>query len=129
MDVEVPLPVGVDLSDDPIEVRYPDGTVKTYDPKELFDPETRTVKVPVGDVPGDSKVTVELHTTVNGKVLDPPNDPDAVPPVTIPVQASGTNPDGSPVPASPRSPRPSPTSPEATPWMPRWATCCATPSP
>ena len=99
VDVEVPLPVGVDLSDDPIEVRYPDGTVKTYDPKELFDPETRTVKVPVGDVPGDSKVTVELHTTVNGKVLDPPNDPDAVPPVTIPVQASGTNPDGSPVPA------------------------------
>lgn len=108
VDATVTLPDGVDLADEPVTVSYPDGTERTFDPKELFDAQTRTVRVPLGSVPGNSKVVMRLHTTVNGNALEKrpenPDDPDspAVPPVQIPVGAAGSNPDGSPVPEETR---------------------------
>lgn len=91
----VPLPEGVDMADGPIKVKAPDGTVTELDPKTCYDPETHTVTIPVGTVPGDSKVEVEFHTTVNGHALDPNDDPDDPSPLTIPVKTKGSNPDGS----------------------------------
>ncbi len=95
--VNVPLPAGVDLTEGPIEIVRPDGTVEKIDPKTVYDPETRTVSIPVGDVPGDSQVQVRIPTRVNGKALPPKDqgpDEDFEPPVDISAKAQGENPDG-----------------------------------
>lgn len=111
VNVSVPLPAGVDLMDEPITVERPDGTTQTLDPKDVYDPETRTVSLRIGDVPGDSQVKVHIPTKVNGKALPPksneptdPSDPDDPnptdpfdPQVDISVKVTGENPDGSPV--------------------------------
>lgn len=93
--VTAPIPDGVTLKPDTIVLKAPDGTETKLDPKDVYDPETKTLKVPVGDIKGGEKYEVIYETEVNSQAVDEDVD------VVTKVETSGSDPDGTPRPVVP----------------------------
>lgn len=93
--VTAPIPDGVTLKPDTIVLKAPDGTETKLDPKDVYDPETKTLKVPVGDIKGGEKYEVIYETEVNSQAVDEDAD------VITKVETSGSDPDGTPRPVVP----------------------------
>lgn len=93
--VTAPIPDGVTLKPDTIVLKAPDGTETKLDPKDVYDPETKTLKVPVGDIKGGEKYEVIYETEVNSQAVDEDAD------VVTKVETSGSDPDGTPRPVVP----------------------------
>ncbi len=93
--ITAPIPDGVTLKPDTIVLKAPDGTEIKLNPDDVYDPETKTLKVPVGDIKGGEKYEVIYETEVNPEALDEGAD------VTTKIKTSGSDPDGTPRPEIP----------------------------
>lgn len=93
--ITAPIPDGVTLKPDTIVLKAPDGTEKKLDPKDVYDPTTKTLKIPVGDIKGGEKYDVIYETEVTPQAVDEDAD------VTTKIETSGSDPDGTPRPLVP----------------------------
>lgn len=93
--ITAPIPDGVTLKPDTIVLKAPDGTETKLDPKDVYDPATKTLKVPVGDIKGGEKYEIVYETEVNPQAVDEDAD------VTTKIETSGSDPDGTPRPVVP----------------------------
>ena len=90
--VSTVIPEGLTPKDGTIVLKTPDGTEKKIPLDEVYDPDTRTLTVPVGDIPGGKESVLVFETEVNPKALEEDED------ISLPIDVDGKNPDGDPRP-------------------------------
>lgn len=90
--VSTVIPEGLTPKDGTIVLKTPDGTEKKIPLDEVYDPDTRTLTVPVGDIPGGKESVLVFETEVNPKALEEDEE------ISLPIDVDGKNPDGDPRP-------------------------------
>ena len=75
--IEEEIPEGVELIGDTIEVEYPDGHKEILKIEDVYDEETRTLRIPVGTLYGNESIKIKYNVKVLNEevVIDKEEEP------------------------------------------------------